>query len=123
MRRSWQEQTQAETRQKAMEDLQDYTHNLEAMYSGLRSFKHDYVNILLSMSGYIEHGDMDELKDYFENKGNRLQKQDHLFYQWGELPDVHTYDERGVKAEPLNAESYVFLCFSILHVCFFVSAS
>ncbi len=65
MRRSWQEQAQAEIRQKALEYLQDYTHNLEAMYSGLRSFKHDYVNILLSMSGYIEHGDMGELKDYF----------------------------------------------------------
>lgn len=37
------------------------------MYNGLRSFKHDYVNILLSLSGYIENGDMDELKDFFEN--------------------------------------------------------
>lgn len=68
MRRSYLEQIQTEAKQKALQDLQDYTHNLEVMYNGLRSFKHDYVNILLSMSGYIENGDMDELKTFFENK-------------------------------------------------------
>lgn len=68
MRRFWLEQIQTETKQKALQDLQDYTHNLEVMYNGLRSFKHDYVNILLSMSGYIENRDMDELKKFFEDK-------------------------------------------------------
>mgnify|MGYP002511077846 CR=1 FL=1 len=68
MRRSYQEQIQTEAKKKALQDLQDYTHNLEAMYNGLRSFKHDYINILLSISGYIENCDMDELKNYFENK-------------------------------------------------------
>ncbi|HBI61021.1 MAG TPA: hypothetical protein DDY31_07395 [Lachnospiraceae bacterium] len=64
----YQEKIQAEIKQKSLQDLQDYTHNLEVMYNGLRSFKHDYVNILLSLSGYIENGDMDELKDFFENE-------------------------------------------------------
>lgn len=68
MRRSYQEQIQTEAKKKALQDLQDYTHNLEAMYNGLRSFKHDYINILLSISGYIENCDMNELKNYFENK-------------------------------------------------------
>ena len=68
MRRSYLEQIQTEAKQKAMQDLQDYTRNLEAMYNSLRSFKHDYVNILLSLSGYIEEGDMDRLKDFFESK-------------------------------------------------------
>ena len=68
MRRSYLEQIQTESKQKAMQDLQDYTRNLESMYNGLRSFKHDYVNILLSLSGYIEDGDMDRLKDFFESK-------------------------------------------------------
>ena len=68
MRRSYLERIQAEAKQKAMQDLQDYTRNLEAMYNSLRSFKHDYVNILLSLSGYIEDGDMDRLKDFFESK-------------------------------------------------------
>lgn len=68
MRRSYLEQIQTEAKQKALQDLQDYTHNLEVMYNGLRSFKHDYINILLSISGYIENCDMDELKEFFENK-------------------------------------------------------
>ena len=68
MRRSYLEQMQTEAKQKAMQDLQDYTRNLEAMYNSLRSFKHDYVNILLSLSGYIEDGDMDGLKDFFESR-------------------------------------------------------
>ena len=68
MRRTWLEQLQTEAKQKALQDLQDYTHNLEVMYNGLRSFKHDYVNILLSLSGYIENRDMDELKNFFEDK-------------------------------------------------------
>lgn len=68
MRLSYLEKIQTDAKQKALQDLQDYTHNLETMYNGLRSFKHDYVNILLSVSGYIENGDMDELKQFFENK-------------------------------------------------------
>ena len=68
MRRSWLEQIQTEAKKKALQDLQDYTQNLENMYNSLRSFKHDYVNILLSLSGYIENGDLQELKIFFENK-------------------------------------------------------
>lgn len=68
VRRFYLEKTQTEIKQKSLQDLQDYTRNLEVMYNGLRSFKHDYVNILLSLSGYIENGDMDELKNFFENK-------------------------------------------------------
>ncbi|MDE6851275.1 MAG: GHKL domain-containing protein [Lachnospiraceae bacterium] len=68
MRRSYLEQIQTETRKKALQDLQDYTRNLEVMYNGLRSFKHDYVNILLSLSGYIENCDMEELKIFFNSK-------------------------------------------------------
>lgn len=68
MRRSHLEQMETEAKKKALQDLQNYTSNLESMYNGLRSFKHDYVNILLSISGYIENGDMDELKIFFENK-------------------------------------------------------
>lgn len=68
MRCSYLEKIQTEAKQNALQDLQYYTRNLEAMYNGLRSFKHDYINILLSMSGYIRNGDMDELKQFFETK-------------------------------------------------------
>ena len=68
MFRTYREKIQTETKQREFQDLQDYTRNLEAMYDGLRSFKHDYINILTSLSGYIENGDMAELKDFFEEK-------------------------------------------------------
>ena len=68
MRHSYLEKMQTESKQKALQDLQDYTHHLEIMYNGLRSFKHDYINILLSMSGYIANNDMGELKQFFETK-------------------------------------------------------
>lgn len=55
-------------KQNALQDLLYYTRNLETMYNGLCSFKHDYVNILLSMSGYIRNGSMDELEQFFETK-------------------------------------------------------
>ena len=89
MRRSYLEQIQTESKQKAMQDLQDYTRNLEAMYNSLRSFKHDYVNILLSLSGYIEDGDMDRLKDFFESKifptKNLITKGDYKLNQLGNI--------------------------------------
>ena len=65
---SYLEKIQTEARQNALQDLQCYTHDLEVLYNGLRSFKHDYINILLSMSGYIRNDDMDGLKQFFETK-------------------------------------------------------
>ena len=89
MRRFYLEQVQTEARQKALQDLQDYTHNLETMYNGMRSFKHDYINILLSISGYIENGDMDELKTYFESKifptKNLIDQGDYKLNQLGNI--------------------------------------
>ena len=74
MRHSYLEKMQTEAKQKALQDLQDYTHHLEIMYNGLRSFKHDYINILLSMSGYIANNDMGELNliDQGDYKLNQL---------------------------------------------------
>ena len=93
MRRSYLEQIQAESKKKAMQDLQDYTHNLETMYHSLRSFKHDYINILLSLSGYIEHSDMEELKNFFESKifptKNLIDQGD---YKLNQLSNIHVLE-------------------------------
>ncbi len=89
MRRFWLGQIQTEAEQKALRDLQDYTRNLEAMYNGLRSFKHDYVNILLSMSGYMENDDMEGLKEFFEQKifptKNLIDQGDYKLSQLGNI--------------------------------------
>lgn len=50
-----------------LHDLQEYTAQIETMYSSLRSFKHDYSNLMLTISGYIETDDMKGLRSYFEN--------------------------------------------------------
>ncbi len=55
-------------RQDSYNKLQEYTNQIETMYSSLRSFKHDYSNIMLSMSGYIEANDMDGLKKFFDKE-------------------------------------------------------
>lgn len=63
------------TRQEAFDALQRYTEQLENTYDTLRSFKHDYHNIMLSMSHYIESGDMDGLKLFFNEKITPLDRQ------------------------------------------------
>lgn len=62
------EKVQADMKQQSFQDLQEYTSNLEIMYGKLRSFKHDYINILTSLSCYIENDDMGALKCFFETK-------------------------------------------------------
>ena len=62
------EKVDMEMRQDSYNRLQEYTNQIENMYSSLRSFKHDYSNIMLSMSGYIEANDMEGLRDYFDKE-------------------------------------------------------
>lgn len=47
--------------------LKEYTSQIEAMYKSVRAFKHDYVNILTSISGYLEAKDYDKLEVYFND--------------------------------------------------------
>jgi two-component system, LytTR family, sensor histidine kinase AgrC len=57
-------------RHKANEYLQlkDYTNMIENMYSDLRSFKHDYLNILSTLETYIEKQDINGLKQFYYNE-------------------------------------------------------
>jgi two-component system sensor histidine kinase AgrC len=49
----------------SFEQLQDYTSRIESMYFDLQSFKHDYLNIMASMSGYIDSKDIEGLEKYY----------------------------------------------------------
>ncbi|EUJ52167.1 hypothetical protein [Listeria rocourtiae] len=40
---------------------------MEKLYSEMNTFRHDYINILASLKGYIEKGDQALLQAYFEN--------------------------------------------------------
>ncbi|HEL8800302.1 TPA: ATPase, partial [Listeria monocytogenes] len=50
-----------------LEQLQDYVTTLESLHREMRVFRHDYVNILSTLVGYIDNNDMPGLKYYFEN--------------------------------------------------------
>lgn len=47
-------------------NLLEYTHQIENMYEELRSFKHDYANVLLTLSGFIDNNDMEGLSKYYQ---------------------------------------------------------
>lgn len=49
------------------ENLNSYTQEVERLYHDMRAFKHDYLDILSSMKGYIDKKDMEELTSYFYN--------------------------------------------------------
>ncbi|MBC1559461.1 hypothetical protein HB911_12200 [Listeria booriae] len=53
-------------REMEMAQLRDYTVRLEEMYVNMNMFRHDYINILASLHGYIEQGDPELLETYFE---------------------------------------------------------
>lgn len=48
--------------------LENYVGNLESMVDEMRAFKHDYKNILSTMTGYIREGQIEELKKFFYEK-------------------------------------------------------
>ncbi|MBC6309051.1 hypothetical protein HCJ66_05740 [Listeria sp. FSL L7-1582] len=53
--------------------LRDYTEKLELLNSDMSLFKHDYINILASIQGYITDGDIDSLDRYFNETIKPLQ--------------------------------------------------
>lgn len=58
------------------ESLRIYTEKLEQSYGIMRKFKHDYVNILSTMSGFINSNDMEGLMEYY---GERVLPLSHAF--------------------------------------------
>lgn len=44
---------------------QEYSASLDASYKELRKFKHDYHNVLLALSGYIQSKDLSGIQNYF----------------------------------------------------------
>lgn len=59
-------QEQKRQEKEERKNLLEYTKNVESMYDELRIFRHDYINILATLSGYMEKEDMTSMKRYFE---------------------------------------------------------
>lgn len=49
---------------KEAENLKEYTNSLEEMYEDLRRFRHDYINIISSIVGYVDDEDIIGLKNH-----------------------------------------------------------
>ncbi len=47
--------------------MQDYAHRMESLYEDIRTFRHDYRNILSTMQQYIDNGNIEALKGYFHD--------------------------------------------------------
>jgi two-component system sensor histidine kinase AgrC len=56
---------EAQKKVEYLENLNEYTKNLEMVYNNLRSFRHDYINIMASLSAYIDEKRYDELGTFF----------------------------------------------------------
>ncbi|WP_297420059.1 GHKL domain-containing protein [Clostridium sp.] len=56
------------------ESLKEYTSSLEKLYTDMRVFRHDYINILSSLIGYIENKDIDGLEKHFNENIMPLSK-------------------------------------------------
>jgi len=62
------ERYQIERKKDEYKSMQYYIDEIEKQYTDMRKFKHDYQNILLSLSEYINEGDLIGLKKYYQTK-------------------------------------------------------
>lgn len=53
-------------KQNAYDNLQEYMKQIEELYRNIRVFRHDYANIMASMSVYMNENDMEGLRVYYE---------------------------------------------------------
>ncbi len=98
-------------KQEEYKQLRMYSENLEEMYGELQKFRHDYINILSSMSEYIRTKDMEGLETYFNEKvmptGQGIKKN---HYKLGALQNVKVTEVKGtlvsklIKAQDLGID-------------------
>ena len=58
---------ETQAKEAEQQSLERYTTELERNQTAIRKFKHDYQNILLSISTFLDEGDLDGLKQYYED--------------------------------------------------------
>jgi len=89
-------------KQVQFDSLQEYTGSLEKLYTDMRAFRHDYINILSSMIGYIESNDIDRLKKYFNEKilplGAGMESNN---YKLANLKNINNMEIKGVISSKL----------------------
>ncbi|MBC2170327.1 hypothetical protein [Listeria booriae] len=61
-----QKQLEIQKQQLELAQLEEYTTRMESLYASMNMFRHDYINILASLQGYIAQGDKTILESYFK---------------------------------------------------------
>lgn len=73
------------------EAIKDYADRIEKLYLDIRSFKHDYINILSSFHSYIKEQDYEGLEKYFYQEilptGSKMAFEDSIYGKLGYLKE------------------------------------
>ena len=85
------------TKQIQFENLKEYNDKLEDLYMDMRKFRHDYINIISSMAGFIEDNDMKSLEAHFNKYIHPLNKEmNKNNYKLGLLKNIEIPAIKGV---------------------------
>ncbi|MCB2362300.1 GHKL domain-containing protein [Clostridium estertheticum] len=80
-----------------LDNLEQYTNNLENLYMDMRKFRHDYINIISSMAAFIEERDIDGLEEHFNKNiyplNNKMNKNN---YKLGLLKNIKLPQIKGL---------------------------
>ena len=68
------EEANIKYKQMQLDNLKEYTDNVENLYNDMRKFRHDYINIISTMSWFIDNDDMVGLKKHFDENIYPLNK-------------------------------------------------
>lgn len=74
----WQNAQFQEIKDKQISYLSEYSHHIESLYQEIRSFRHDYTNILVSLNESIKAKDIDSVEKVYHSV---LENTDKKFYQ------------------------------------------
>lgn len=87
---------QSRENKRQLEYLEYHAKEIENRYQELRSFKHDYKNVLLSMQSYIDSKDFDGLRTYFEN--DVMNHKSEIFENTFELANIQLVKVNSLKS-------------------------
>lgn len=91
-----------------LDNLKEYTENLEALYMDMRKFRHDYINIISTMASFIEERNIDALEEHFNKNIYPLNKQmNKNNYKLGLLKNIQLSEIKGLlSAKVIHAQEF-----------------
>lgn len=76
--RRYQAQELSSQKDQQLKPLSEYSHHIESLYQEIRSFRHDYTNVLVSLNESIKAKDIDSVEKVYHSV---LENTDKKFYQ------------------------------------------